>query len=811
MARNLTPRAAFRRRLMLLMGAFTLAGVPMAGQLVRLGVGRAEASLAEAEQRLYREHWIPTYRGRILDRQGRVLAQNRPAYEIAVEYEVLCGDWARERAKLHARRLYSGVWGLLDEEHRRRLAARFLPLYEAHVAAMFERLARTMEVEPSELEQRRNEILTRVAELTDMISRYRFRQEVIEQAKLGRQFTPELLAQLEERASEGELAEHTQPHVLGIAPDEVAFTLISMQEVQARISPEGLAPPDPEEGLGEEAELVALMPGLVVRRSEEREYPCDEVVVTLDRTSLPGPLRSEEPLTLELGGVGAHVLGWMGGRALGEDVERRRAAIADDPALQDWALLEARERGPADERVMIDRGRYLPGDALGRAGVEWSHEIQLRGLRGLRVDRLDTGEQQLSPPEPGQDVRLTLDIALQARVQAILDPRLGLAQVHPWQGHDLSMPVGTPLNGAAVVVEVDSGDVLALVSTPEFSREQVRERPEELIRDEINQPLVNRAIAVPYPPGSILKALILSGAETHGNFREGERIECTGHLYPNRPDMLRCWIYREQYGMTTHSARYGHDLNAVEALTVSCNIFFYTMGRRMGPRTIAETLREYGVGERWDLGIGPEFPGSVGMMREDQEGRRYFLNDGSDLAEFDATLMGIGQGPVSWTPLHAASAYATLARMGVYIKPRVVDDGRAPEIRETSFDRRGIDLALQGLDGVVNDTAMGTAHALTIDGKRERIFNAPGVHVWGKTGTATAPPLIPSNAPLDPSGKEIPAREGDHAWVTVLVGREGERPRYAISVIMEYAGSGGRVSGPLANQIIHALIAEGYL
>ncbi len=804
MVRNLTPRAAFRRRLLLLMAAFALAGVAMTAQVVRLGVGRAEESLAEAERRLYREQWIPTYRGRILDRQGRVLAQNRPSYEVAVEYGVLSGEWAHARARDHARRFYARAWGLLTEEQRGELVGRFEPIYRTHVEAMFERLARTMAVDPAVLEQRRREILERVDALATTISRRRFRQQVIEQAKLGRQFTPELLAQLEERASEGALAEERQPHVLGTAPDEVAFALTSLQEVQARISPDGLAPAGPDDTLADDAELVPLMPGLVVRRSEEREYPHDKVIVTLDRSALPGPLKSEEPLTLDVQGVAAHVLGWMGGRALAEDVDRRRAQLEGDDRLKAWAEVRGRDGQPRD------RGRYLPGDAVGRAGVEWSHEAQLRGLRGLRIDRLDTGEQQEIAPEPGADVRLTLDIALQARVQAILDPRFGLAQVHPWQGRDLQMPVGTPLNGAAVVVEVDSGDVLALVSTPEFSREMVRERPEEIVKDEINQPLINRAIAAPYPPGSILKALILTGAMTYGNYREGERIACTGHLYPDRPKMLRCWIYREEFLMSTHNARYGHDLDAVNALTVSCNIFFYTMGRRMGPRTIAQTLHQFGVGERWDLGIGAEFPGSFGMLHE-VDGRAVYLNDGSDLQEFDATLMGIGQGPVAWTPLHAASAYATLARMGVYIRPRVIDDGLAPEITETSFDRRGIELALKGLDGVVNDTSFGTAHGLTIEGKRERIFNAPGVHVWGKTGTATAPPLIPSDAPLDSEGDPIPARQGDHAWVTVLVGPEGDRPRYAISVIMEYAGSGGRVSGPLANQIIHALIEEGYL
>lgn len=794
MARTRSPRAAFRRRLLLLMAAFLCAGAAMAAQLVRLGVGQAEASLAEAERRLYREQWIPTYRGRILDRHGRVLAQNRPSYEVAVEYEVLSGEWAERSARTHARWFSAAAWGLLSEAQRDELTGRFRPVYIGHVDAMYARLARTMGIEAAELEERRRKVIERVEAMAAGVSDRRFRQQVIEQAKLGRQFTPDLLAQLRERAAD-DLAEQRQPHVLGTVDDQVAFSLIDLQGVQARIGHQGLVPLGPDAALEDEAELVPLMPGLVVRRSEEREYPYDTVEVTLERSSLPGPLRSDEPLTVRLEGVAAHVLGWMGTRALKEDVDRRAAQLEADPELAERARVVTRDG------LTRDRGQYRPGDPVARSGVEWSQEARLRGLRGLRIDRLDTGEQRLVPPDPGDDVRLTLDIALQARVQAILDPRFGLAQVHPWQGHDLQMPVGTPLNGAAVVMEVDSGDVLALVSTPEFSREQVRERPEELIEDRVNSPMFNRAIAKPYPPGSILKAVILTGAVTGGNYRLGDRIACNGHLYPNRNDILRCWIYRDVHNYSTHNARLGRELDAVDALTVSCNIFFYTMGRRMGPRAIASTLREYGVGEPWGLGIGAEFAGTVGAV-----------GDGSDLAEFDATLMGIGQGPVAWTPLHAASAYATLGRMGVYIAPRVIDDGSPPVIRETDFDRRSIQAALDGLDGVVNNSSYGTAHSLTTETGRERIFNAPGVRVWGKTGTATAPPIMSE----DPDGDEGPAkpialREGDHAWVTVLVGPEGDRPRYAISVIMEYAGSGGRVSGPLANQIIHALIAEGYL
>ena len=391
---------------------------------------------------------------------------------------------------------------------------------------------------------------------------------------------------------------------------------------------------------------------------------------------------------------------------------------------------------------------------------------------------------------------------LQARIQAAMDPALGLAAYQHWHAPSPDpIAFGEPLYGAAVVIEVDTGEVLALVSTPSFTREQLSEDPDAIFNEPITAPAVNKAVQKPYPPGSIAKAIVISEAISRGKLGLHERIECTGHLLKNNEKILRCWIWRERYSFNTHSSVLGHHPDATEALMVSCNIFSYTVGRRLGPDGIAGVYRDFGVGSNLDLGIGHVYPGAIGRH-----------GDGSDLTSIDATMMGMGQGPVAWTPLHAAAALATLAQGGFWIEPSLVADGRSPEVRDLELDPHAVSAALKGLYNVVNDTTHGTGHSIRFGGAYGSglIFNAPGVDVWGKTGTAQAPELR-----HDPDGDgpqpEVTLRSNDHSWFAALVAPEGGRPRYAICVLMEHAGSGGRVSGPITNQIVHALMAEGYL
>jgi penicillin-binding protein 2 len=320
---------------------------------------------------------------------------------------------------------------------------------------------------------------------------------------------------------------------------------------------------------------------------------------------------------------------------------------------------------------------------------------------------------------------------------------------------------------------------------------------------EERSPYVNRAIGKPYQPGSIVKALVYCGAVKSGVYAPGERIKATGHYFPNQPTMFRSWIYK-QYGIT-HADQLGHDPDGVDALMVSSNVFFFTLADRLGPSGIAGVYRSFGVGEGFDLGLGGEWPGSIGGLSNR-------VNDGSDLSRQDAIFLGIGQGPITWTPLHAADSYATIARGGYRIVPRLVsEEGGAPRVEDLKIPSRAVRDTLEGLRRSITDPRFGTGFDFAVEGGRDRVFNAPGVSLWGKTGTADASAVMWDADGPDGPQPPVVVRNGDHSWYVALAGDAGGSPRYAIAVVVDFGGSGGRVSGPIVNQIVHALIQEGYL
>ncbi|TVQ61395.1 MAG: hypothetical protein EA379_06385 [Phycisphaerales bacterium] len=736
----------FHRRLALLYALMVVAFLPIGAKLGWLTVVRGDELRAEAERALVRHRWTPTVRGHVLDRKGRVLAQDTPGFDIAVDYEVITEEWALRQATADARAANRDAWLALSLEQRELLIAQSLPEHERALQEMWDEFARVGGVDRATIDARKGAILAEVRRVASSVWARAREQRQEELTRRARRPVEVSLAEVVRP-----IREQRQAHViLRNVDDGTAFAFRRLSE---------------------------RMPGVRVIDAGARQYPYETMRLRIARDTFPAPVRTEEPIEVELRGVATHALGWMRERVFAEDIERR----------------------PMRDRASgaIDRGHYQVGDHVGQSGVEAAMEDSLRGLRGQTTLHLDTGEREETPAEPGHDVRLTIDIALQARVQALMTPEVGLAQVAEWH-REPTLPIGSPLNGAAVVLDVQTGEILAMVTTPTFTREDLRDRPDAIFNDPVNNPWVNRAIGAPYPPGSIAKAPLILGAVTSGAHRLGHAIECTGHFLPNRRDVFRCWIYK-QFN-TTHTARRGGALHAPEALSVSCNIYFYTIGRALGPSGVEEWYRNFGVGEGWGLGIGPESGGFLGRI------------GGAPLDVGDAINMGIGQGPVAWTPLHAADAYATIARGGLRIVPRIRTDAPA-HAEDLRLDPEAMRQTLEGLRMAVTERD-GTGSTLTHASGSEPIFNVPGLRVYGKTGTAQAPAIWTNDAnelvPAGTPGARLRV-EGDHSWFVVLVGEPGATPRYSIAVMMEYAGSGGRVSGPIANQIIHALVEEGYL
>lgn len=772
---RLKPESMFHRRLLLLGGLVMLGMVAPIAQMSRWTVFHGEGLREQSMSYLSTWRWLPTTRGSILDRKGRVLAVDRPSFDIAVDYRVISGEWAYSQAYRRARRLHRDDWGRMTNAQRRALAEQYEPDFQARLELMWDRFAFMGGVGREELEARKEKVISEVQSLAALVRKNK--RAKLEQLALE--------AGVEVNIKPGELdrpiAEERQAHVLlRQVDDRMAFDFLRQtQDAELEVD-----------------EAAAVFPGVSVIDSGTRDYPLDTMTVSVDRRTLPLPIRGEDAATIRVEGVATHVVGWMRSKVYRED---------------NWDEY-LRPRSPNLPDGTPDRSIYLEGESVGQTGVERSAEPELRGLRGIQRTKLDTGEVSETPAEPGQDVRLTIDVQLQARVQALLAPELGLTVVQPWhlgpqEGEQATgVPrLGEPLAGSIVVIEISTGDILAMATGPTFSHAMLKLEPEAVFSDRLLMASLNRAISQPYAAGSIVKPLVLCAAINEGKYSPDELIACTGHFYPNQPNMLRCWT--EKMFHTTHSIKFGHDLNGKDAIDGSCNIFFYEMGRRLGPRAMVEWFERFGVGmgaEKWRLGLGDEYPGAL-----PRAGR---------LTTDAAILLGIGQGPIAWTPLHAADAYATLGRAGVRIVPRLRMDAPV-RMTDLHLNARGVEQAMAGLAAAVSDNQNGTANHIRVENPatgqlvNEPIFNSTalrGINVWGKSGTADASALM---ADIDGDGKKEVLRDGDHSWCVFLVGDEGAegRPKYAVAVVVDYGGSGGRMAGPIANQVVYSLINEGYL
>lgn len=756
----------FHRRLLLLAGVMIVVLIVLGTATSMLATGQTHLSARqEAESKLRRLQVIQTKRGSILDRNELVLAEDETGWELAVHFDLLTGKWAYKRAYADASR-DKLVWSEMSQADRESRVTELQREYDAQTAAVYERLAGLPGFNLQEIEDRRVRTIQRIQRMQSYIWRRWQEQESKERGE------PVPLEQVAKP-----IAAEVEHHVL--IPDLSDEQRLDIE----KFIEEG----ERAKRSGDDQSRPALAWTMVeLRRTTVRRYDLDRMTVVLDKSTLPSPMASDETIEVSVAGVGLHVIGMMR--------DSWKEDVANKPLL--------------DRKGKYDLAGYAHGDRIGRSGIEQAMERQLRGTRGLRTISLDTGDEtHMAPPRAGRDVVLTIDIRLQAHLQAIMSPEFGLMQTLPWhlKTDDPQELLGMPLNGSAVVLDIASGDVLAAVSMPDAPRDLLDEDPELLWNDAINQPMLNRAFAVPYQPGSTLKPLVLAAVVSEGLLGENETVYCKGYLWENKPEVFRDWAWKQ------FQIERG-EINGVRAIEVSNNPFFGMMAKdklipRRGLDRLPDWYRAFGLGVLPGTGLHEEIDGSLG-----QPGKDYQPNE--------VCFMAIGQGPVAVTPLQSALAFARVASGDLDKRARLI---ASPALAQDEPGKSGLTLTstakrmvFEGmrLSATTND---GTTHHIShapSGMNREPIFNVPGVTVMAKSGTADPGSRrwidFNRNGQIDEG--EIERNPRDHAWVVALVKPDGAAsPTHAIACVVEYAGSGGRVAGPVVNQIIHALKRHQYL
>ncbi|GAB4256812.1 penicillin-binding protein 2 [Deferrisoma sp.] len=412
---------------------------------------------------------------------------------------------------------------------------------------------------------------------------------------------------------------------------------------------------------------------------------------------------------------------------------------------------------------------YAAGDVVGRAGIERTWEGVLRGAAGGRQVEVDVRGRELRvlaerPAQPGQNLVLALDGRLQEAAQEALGDQVG----------------------AVVVIEVQTGEVLALVTSPgldpnELVRGVTPERWQEIVSDPLH-PLQNRAVAGQYPPGSTFKVAVALAGLAEGVITPKTRVFCSG-AYPFAGRDYRCW------------KKTGHGWVDLErALVESCDVYFYQLGLDLGVDGIARWGEALGLGRR----TGVDLPGERSGLLPTRAWKRRAR--GEPWYAGETLSVAIGQGYVLATPLQLASMMAAVAHpQGVRMRPRLVTRIEEPaghvvhslapeEVGRLPFSMAHLGLVRRALREVVAGER-GT-------GRRAEV---PGFPVAGKTGTAQVVKL-PSerNLPDD----QIPWEHRDHAWFVGYA--PADRPEIAFAVLVEHGGHGGAAAGPVAARVVEA-------
>ncbi|HSY25471.1 MAG TPA: penicillin-binding protein 2 [Polyangiaceae bacterium] len=462
------------------------------------------------------------------------------------------------------------------------------------------------------------------------------------------------------------------------------------------------------------------------------------------------------------GNLGAHMLGYVA------EIDSETLAKYRPPGYEDLAR---------DDQQRINPLGYEAGDTVGATGIEHAWESYLRGQRGWEKRVVDARGRYRSGPEAerlidapgrldpiaGRDLRLSMDVDLEQAIAKAMRPHAA---------------------GAAVVVDVRTGRLLAMYSKPDFDpndlsggagRARVREAFNHLYADPL-RPMLDKTMSGAFQPGSTMKPFSALAALEDHLIDPDHTEKCEGYVTFGRR-IFRC--------SHVHGPVRLH-----EAIARSCNVYFFHLAETVGMDRIARIAQSFGLGEKTGLGINPEAPGRIPTRSW------YALRYRGQFRVGFTLNMAIGEGDVTVTPLQLAVAYSAIANGGTLYQPQVVravetSDGTVvqefpPRIRrQIAVSPDNLKRVSDALYEVVNDPN-GTAYPA-----RDAVLD-----VAGKTGTAQTG-YVPKK---DDEPKMAWFLSQNHAWFSSFA--PARSPEVAVTVLVEHGGSGPEVAVPVAMQII---------
>ncbi len=422
--------------------------------------------------------------------------------------------------------------------------------------------------------------------------------------------------------------------------------------------------------------------------------------------------------------------------------------------------------GEVSEKEMNSTGfeEYNPGDYIGKNGIERALEKELHGSDGGRQLEVDARGRLLrtiseSYPTVGNSVVLTIDAAVQKQAERAFGDQAG----------------------AAVAMDVTTGEILAFVSNPGFDPSLFSGKlPADVWQgylDDKRHPLENKALSGQYPPGSTFKMITALAGLQDNKINDSTTINCSGS-YDMGTSTFKCWN-KKGHGAT----------NLRKSLRESCDVFYYQLGEKLGVDKIAAAAQAFKLGAPLGVELLNEKSGLIptSEWKLKRFGKRWFRGETLPVA--------IGQGAVILTPIQMASMTATIANDGMIYRPhlvkRIVDaDGKTlretkPEIIGTAaFSKESFRFVKQGMLDVVNAPG-GT-------GAAARLYD---VKVAGKTGTSQV-------VKLGSSKKSTPYHFRDHALFVAFA--PFDKPEIAVAVVIEHGEHGGAAAAPIAGRILRA-------